>query len=503
MIVIRPWKVVLGSAVVGAIALGYWYLAIPTHRVAIESELIMLGDLDGDRRWTRRDLDVAEHALEGPMSLSDDLAWRLDINQNGLFDVEDIAILRALVSASGDPYAAETAARLKGTAFPRPRELYRYVSVTEYRTRPVWAVPYPSPADASLAWLGGTPLPAGYGSYAEALELAIHAESARFEDAWRKRQPFLLPAERDYATLKMNRLGRLADAGERFELLLALIDAVEDAETLTMRGQPEFPLKLLVLRDHLREVLVSPLYASFARGEADPRLVLRRISDLIHEDLGLDYVIETMAPPRNLADLEGYLQRSEWQYHKSTTTKDDFLSLIAYAQHDARYLRAVSRTSRRMHDVGVENHNLPMVLLFREALRIKKGDKKKAVALLDEAIRIPYAWIKSIPRDVLPSSLALDNFLLPGNMEDGADKSRHWNVFGGIALYKSPQEAFEISLRREMQDIREGGFAESAMREFLRDMIANINGIYHVMTVNPDLLAMPPHGGERASNSVD
>ena len=31
------------------------------------------------------------------------------------------------------------------------------------------------------------------------------------------------------------------------------------------------------------------------------------------------------------------------------------------------------------------------------------------------------------------------------------------------------------------------------MREFFRDMIANLNGMYHVMTVNPDLLADDPH----------
>ncbi len=136
----------------------------------------------------------------------------------------------------------------------------------------------------------------------------------------------------------------------------------------------------------------------------------------------------------------------------------------------------------------MENHNLPMVLLFREALRIKGGDKKKAVGLLDEAIRIPYAWIKSIPRESLPGSLALDNFLLPGNKEDGADKSRHWNVFGGICLYKSPQEALDLALKREMQDLRDDGYSEDAMREFLRDMIANLNGMYHVMTVNPRLL---------------
>ena len=54
--------------------------------------------------------------------------------------------------------------------------------------------------------------------------------------------------------------------------------------------------------------------------------------------------------------------------------------------------------------------------------------------------------------NALPSSLALDNFLLPGNKEDGADKSRHWNVFGGICLYKSPQEALDLALKREMKD---------------------------------------------------
>jgi hypothetical protein len=90
---------------------------------------------------------------------------------------------------------------------------------------------------------------------------------------------------------------------------------------------------------------------------------------------------------------------------------------------------------------------------------------------------------------VLPASLALDNFLLPGNKEDGADKSRHWNVFGGICLYKSPQEAVDLALKREMQDLRDGHYSEGAMREFFRDMIGDLNGMYEVMSVNPDLLA--------------
>ena len=117
------------------------------------------------------------------------------------------------------------------------------------------------------------------------------------------------------------------------------------------------------------------------------------------------------------------------------------------------------------------------------------NDKKAAVALLDEAIRIPLGWVKSIPTDLLPSSIALKNFLLPGNKEDGLKKSRHWNVFGGIAIYKSPQEALMLALKRENLDLKEQHFAPDAMQEFIRDTIANINGIYYVMWINPDLLS--------------
>jgi hypothetical protein len=102
--------------------------------------------------------------------------------------------------------------------------------------------------------------------------------------------------------------------------------------------------------------------------------------------------------------------------------------------------------------------------------------------------------VKSIPRDKLPSSVALENFLLPGNKEDGADKSRHWNVFGGICLYRTPQESLDLALKREMQDLRDHGYSPDAMTEFIRDTIANLNGIYHVVSMNPDLLrpAIPP-----------
>lgn len=473
--------------IVGLLGIAYWRFAIPTHRVNIHSELVMLGDLDGDNRWTANDLTRLDIVLKEPFAAPKSTVLRVDVNQNGMIDSEDIDILHALVDAAGDPYVAEEKARSGNTIFPRPRELYRYLSVVEYRPRPLWALPYPPAADSVLAWLASLPPPAKIGSYAEALSAAVYDEAVRFDQGWRKRDARLLPIERDYAEKKLARVKKLFLANDRYELLLALMELVEDAETLTVRDQPEFPLKLLTFRDHLREVLGSHLFAEFKEGRQDWRAVLTNVSDYLQADLGLNYDFVTLGPPRNLTDLANYLERAEWQYYKSSANEDDFRQLIGYAQHDPRYLHAVSRTSKRLQDTNVENHNLPMVLLLREALRIKNGDKKKAVGLLDEAIRIPYSWVKSIPREALPGSLALDNFLLPGNKEDGADKSRHWTVFGGICLYKSPQEALDLALKREMKDLRDDRYSEDAMREFFRDMIANLNGMYHVMSVNPGL----------------
>jgi len=500
----KRWqKLLIAAALLGAAGYGYWRLAVPEHRVAVRSELVMLGDLDGDHRWTAGDLHVLDAFLRDPFAAADALAWQLDLNLNGLLDEEDLDILQALVAAKDDPYTAEAAAPA-GQPFPRPRELYRYVSLAEYRPRPVWALPYPPAQDSVLAWLRDFQ-PTGSSPYARALDLAIRDEAIRFDQAYRRRAPGLLPIERDYAARKLARAERLYRDGERYELLLSLMELVEDAETLAAPRQPGVTLALLTFRDHLRAVLESPLYAEFAAGHQDWRAVLRVVSGHLRSDLGLRYDLETIGPPRNLGHLHNYLDRAEWQYYKSTAREQEFLALVTYAQHDPRYLHAVSRTSRKLQDPAVQNHNLPMVLLFREALRIGGGDKKKAVGLLDEAIRIPYAWIKSIPREALPGSLALDNFLLPGNKEDGADKSRHWNVFGGICLYKAPQDALDLALKREMQDLRDDRYSPDAMREFFRDLIADLNGMYHVMTVDLGLLASARKldgAGEAAATAV-
>ncbi len=186
----------------------------------------MLGDLDGDHRWTAGDLALLDRFLKGPFAWPDDIALRLDMNQNGLIDEEDIRILRALVASGSDPYAAGERARIKGESFPRPRELYRYVSLAEYRPRPLWALPYPLAQDSVLDWLRSLRPTVSTSSYSDALSAAIYAEAIRFDQAWRKREPELLPIERAYATQKLARMKALQQQGEQYELLLALMDVV-------------------------------------------------------------------------------------------------------------------------------------------------------------------------------------------------------------------------------------------------------------------------------------
>ncbi|ACB74379.1 hypothetical protein [Opitutus terrae] len=488
----QPFKLFLAAILLVIAGLAYWKFAFPTHRIVTRSELIMLGDLDGDHRWSKADLAILDQFIAAPAQVSDAVAWKLDLNQNRLIDSEDVRLLRALVAAGGAPYVAEESAHARHEMFPRPREFYRYVTSAEYRPRPLWALPYAGAADSVLRWLASLPRPARLLTYEDELDAAIYSEAVRFDQGWRRREQDLLSLERDYAARKLARVAALQAAGEKFELLLALIELVEDAETLTTRDQSEFVLHLLIFRDHLREVLRSPAYADFQAGRIDWRPVLQLVALHLQQDLGLEYDFEKLGPPRNLTSVENYLQRAEWQYYKSSAREEDFRALIAFAQHEPRYLRTVSRTSRRLQDREVENHNLPMVLLFREALRLTHGDKKKAAGLLDEAIRIPFGWIKSIPAAKLPGSLAYENFLLPGNKEDGADKSRHWNVFGAICLYKSPREALDLALKREMQDFRDGHYAEPELREFLRDMIGNLNGMFHVLTIDPALVTATP-----------
>ena len=275
---------------------------------------------------------------------------------------------------------------------------------------------------------------------------------------------------------------------DHYDLLLNLISLVEDAETLTITTQTDFITKLLYFRDNLKTILISDLFISYNQGQVKYIEIFKKIESFLKSDLEISLDLDTLSSPRDFSNLQNYLDRAEWQSYKSSTKEVNFKQLILYAQYDRRYLRTVSQTTPKHKDLQLENHNLPMILLFREALKITKNDKKSALGLLDEAVRIPMGWVNNIPKKLLPNSIALENFLLPGNMEDGSDKTRHWNVFGGLAIYKSPTDSLILALKREIMDLRDKNYSPNAMKEFIRDTIANINGIYYVVSINPILL---------------
>jgi len=478
------WTVLLLAVALILVFAYRWVL--PLYRVGVRSQLVMLGDFNSNKRWDQQDRELMQSLLSNPFQHSARDCLKADLNSDGKLDAEDVAILEQL-TVTGDPYETETKAVDAGKPFPRPRELYRYVSPQDYVNRPLFALPYAGAKQSPLDCLSKPKPPATNSPYARQLAEEIYNEAVRFDLAYHARLPHLTQLEQTYCRDKIEGCNALYAAGLNYDLLLELIGLVEDAETLTTRGQDEFVSKTLFLRDHLRDLLESPQYADFKAGRVAAAEILRTVERSLNQDLGLEITLEKLGPPRDLTQLKNYVGRTQWQYYKSRTRVEQFEQLIHFAQHDRRYLRAVSQTTPKHDDPGVENHNLPMILLFREAVRIT-GDKRAAVGLVDETIRIPFFWVKAIPRDKLPGSVAQENFLLPGNKEDGSDKSRHWNVFGGICLYKSPQESLDLALKREAQDLREGKYSPEAMTEFIRDTIANLNGIYYVVSMNPDLL---------------
>jgi hypothetical protein len=482
---IAKWLLYCLLFAAGALAVGYYTL--PVNRINMRSRLVMLGDFNSDNVWDHRDAALLAAFIENPFISPAGTAYKADVNHNGLLDAEDIAFLQALYAA-GDPYKAKAGQEAKGLAFPYPREFFRYVPETEYVQRPVVVLKHKAAAASPLAFLEAARLAAAAGGYRGELLNEIYSEGVRFSLAYARRAPGLDPREKVYGDAKLKRCAALWAQARHYELLLELMGLTEDAETLTVKGQPAFVAQSLYFRDHLRALLASPLYKDYTAGKAPASAVLAAMEKYTLEDMKLKVDLATMEPPRNFLELKNYSDRLRWQYYKTTSTRGDFKRLLLFAQYDRRYLRAAARTTKKMEDAPLENHNLPMVLLFREALAIKNGNKLAAVGLVDEAVRIPFAWVKSIPRSKLPASVALENFLLPGNKEDGSDKSRHWNVFGGVSLYKSPEESLKLALAREVNDFREEGRTPKAMTEFIRDTMANLNGIYYVVSINPDLL---------------
>ena len=463
------------------------YFYQPVKRIGVTSELVMLGDLDGDNQWRVGDRDILNNVLADPFAYDRLTLLKIDVNRNGLIDEEDLSVL-ARIYIDSNPYTAEESAETAGVSFPRPREFFRYLPRFEYVLRPLYMLDHGIVQQSPFSFLSTLPHDFDTSPYQKQLLSEIYNEALRFTFGYEARKNQIAEIEKDYVDKKIDYCNGLFEKQEYYELLLNLIGLVEDAETLTIETQSDFIQSLLYFRDHLKALLVSEEFDAFTEGQLSKGEIFSVIEAHLQSDLNLTIDLDSLSPPRDFTDLGNYLDRAEWQGYKSSARRDDFKQLVLYAQHDRRYLRAVSETSPKYRDIQLQNHNLPMILLFREALRIAKNDKKQAVGLIDEAVRIPLGWVKSIPKNLLPSSVALENFLLPGNKEDGPDKSRHWNVFGGVALYKSPEDSLTLSLKREITDLREADHSPEAMREFIRDTIANINGIYYVVSIDPDLL---------------
>lgn len=477
---------IISSLVVVAIVFSYFYL--PVNRVGITSELTMLGDLNDDNKWDNKDKETLDNVLNNPFVSSSLTQLKIDINKNGLIDKEDLAFLEHMYKYS-DPYLAEQKASEQRIYYPRPREFFKFLPKSEYIQRPLYSLNHDIVKASPLSFLKNFQIEKNALPYERQLLQEVYNESLRFSFAYALRNKSLTEVERKYAQKKIQYCEELFNDKKYFPLLLNLISLVEDAETLTITEQSEFLRNLLYFRDHLKELLISDDFASFTRGEISYSKIYNKMQKALAADLNISMDLNSLAPPRDFSNLQNYLDRAEWQAYKSSTKGDNFKQPVLYAQYDRRYLRSVSKTSPKLHDIQLQNHNLPMILLFREALKITNNDKKAAVALLDEAIRIPLGWVNKIPKELLPSSLAYDNFLLPGNKEDGMDKSRHWNVFGGVAIYKSPKESLILALKRENMDLKDQNFSPEAMQEFIRDTIANINGIYYVISINPNLIS--------------
>lgn len=485
---IRKRWIIPTALMVTIVVLAFWtYRSFPINKVGIRSELIMLGDLNNDKKWDLQDQEKLNRLISNPFGRNRLELIKADVNKNQFIDEEDLAILNHLYQ-HGDPYAAEEAAARNQMNFVRPRELFRYIPASEYLQPPMVLILDPAEISSPFVFTNDTKKVLSGNFYTEQLLIEIRNEENRFRLGMQLKNDSLTDVDKEALQNMVEHCNELYHERNYFDLLLELITMVEMTETLDVGNQSGFIQQLPLFRSHLRALLTSAEFESTQNGSASHEIIFKKLEDHLKHDLGILLKIDSLQTPRDFTKLENYIERAEWQRNKSINRKEDFMQLLLYAQYDRRYLRAVSKTSRRDQDLELSNHNLPMLLLFREALRIKNGDKKAAIGLLDEALRIPFSWVKRIPPKMLPSSVALENFLLPGNKEDGSDKSRHWNVFGGVALYKSPEEALVLSLQREFMDVKEKNYTPESIREFIRDLLANVNGIYHITSMNPNLI---------------
>jgi len=92
----RLWQLTLILVVLIAIGITGLYFYLPVKRVDVTSDLIMLGDLNGDRKWDGKDETRLTAVLAKPFQCDTVLIQLIDVNRNDAIDPEDLAILERL-----------------------------------------------------------------------------------------------------------------------------------------------------------------------------------------------------------------------------------------------------------------------------------------------------------------------------------------------------------------------------------------------------------------------
>jgi len=148
----KPLKIILVIIAFSILTIITSYIYLPINRVGITSELIMLGDLNNDNTWDDKDNHKLQESLANPFFSSSLSQLKIDINKNGLIDNEDLTFLKNIYKFT-NPYIAEQKTNNKGSYFPKPRELFKYLPKSEYIQRPLFVLEHSIVSESPLSFL--------------------------------------------------------------------------------------------------------------------------------------------------------------------------------------------------------------------------------------------------------------------------------------------------------------------------------------------------------------
>ena len=66
---------------------------LPLYRVGVRSELVMLGDFNSDKKWSKPDRELLQALLANPFQCSAKDCIKADLNSDGRLDAEEFAAI--------------------------------------------------------------------------------------------------------------------------------------------------------------------------------------------------------------------------------------------------------------------------------------------------------------------------------------------------------------------------------------------------------------------------